>query len=598
MKVLFRLALEMFTIISNRGEEFMNLKKMKLSTRLIMGFSLIILLAVAIATLAIVKLNEINGTVRDLTLKDSENLNITYSMKESLNEMAISVRNICASSDVAYMKAEKNQYDNAKKQYTTSKNQLKKLVYTQTGIKLSKEIDQQDDALLDVFDKAIKVGMRTDVSTLELNKIVSGLKEPQQNLFSTINKMIKIQEDLTRTKGMTSREVTTSTTNTIIIMLIISIIVGILTTYFMRKSIIEQIKEVAKGAAKLAQGDLSFEMKVTSQDEIGKTTNALNMAIENLDSSMVLVKRESQEIIKSVANVDKIFQVVSGEIQQVSASTEEISAGMEQSSAAVQEITSMTVTVKEEVNVSAENAKDGLEIALGIENKAQAINDESLVSKQNAENIYKETKVNLEKSLEEVKVVNKISEMAASISEISEQTNLLALNAAIEAARAGEHGKGFAVVAEEVRKLAEQSSDAVSEIQGEVQTVLGAVERLSNSSRDILVFIEKEVLKDYGNLITISEEYRKDGVRVKDIIQKFADVSEGISASVDQISRSMEEVAISVSEVAKSSADIAGSINEVNDKNDSIMEESKNNLVGAEKLVKLIEQFKLKQRTE
>ncbi|WP_234118071.1 methyl-accepting chemotaxis protein [Clostridium hydrogenum] len=576
----------------------MSLRKMKLSTRLVLGFSLIILLAVAIGVLAIFKLNQINGTVRDLTLKDSEKLNLTYSMKESLNEMAISVRNICISNDEAYMKSEKSQYDSAKKQYTASKNQLKKLVYTPTGIKLSKEIEQKDDPLIDAFDESIKEGMRTDVSNEELNKIVSSLKKPQDNLFSIINQMIKAQEDLTHTKGMASREVTANTTNLIIIMIIISIIAGILTTFFIRKSIIGQIKEVVKGAAKLAQGDLSFEMKVTSEDEIGKTTNALNMAIENLDSSMVLVKRESEEIIKSVRNVDKIFHIVSGEIQQVSASTEEISAGMEQSSAAVQEITSMTATVKEEVNVSAENAKDGLDIALGIENKAQAINEESLVSKQNAENIYKETKVNLEESLEEVKVVNKISEMAASISEISEQTNLLALNAAIEAARAGEHGKGFAVVAEEVRKLAEQSSDAVLEIQGEVQTVLGAVEKLSNSSRDILVFIEKEVLKDYANLTTISEEYRRDGVRVKDIIQKFADVSEGISASVDQISRSMEEVAISVSEVAKSSADIAGSINEVNDKNDSIMEESKNNLVGAEKLVKLIEQFNLKQRTE
>ncbi|WP_243156246.1 methyl-accepting chemotaxis protein [Clostridium sp. C2-6-12] len=436
--------------------------------------------------------------------------------------------------------------------------------------------------------------MRTGVSTEELQNMITIIEKPQNEILLSIENMLDAQNALMKSQGKFSQETTNSSIQQMIILLVASIIIGILFMYLIRKSIVNQVKEVMNGAAKLADGNLDLQMEVAAKDEIGNTIIALNGAVEKLNESMLFIKDKSKGILESSELTNKMFSEVSLQVDQISAATEEISAGMEESSAAVEEVTSMAITVKEEVNLTAEKAQEGLKVALNIQEKAVSINNDSIKSRENAEKIYRETKMGLEKALKEVEVVNEISKMAKSINAIAEQTNLLALNAAIESARAGEAGKGFAVVAEEVRKLAEQSSVTVSEIQDKINAVLTSVGKLSGSSQDILLFIENEVLKDYDKLISISTEYKKDGDTVKEIIGKFAEVSESVSESVDQISKSMEDVAISVSEVAKSSANIVANVIEVSGKNESILAASNNNAESALKLEELIEQFKLK----
>ncbi len=102
----------------------------------------------------------------------------------------------------------------------------------------------------------------------------------------------------------------------------------------------------------------------------------------------------------------------------------------------------------------------------------------------------------LEQSLKDVQIeTNNIMAFTKMISDIADQTNLLALNASIEAARAGEHGKGFAVVAQEVRKLAEQSKDALVHIRTKVTDIVGRMELLSTTMQH-----EAQVVSETQNM--------------------------------------------------------------------------------------------------
>lgn len=571
----------------------MNLKKVKLTSKLLFSFGVMMVMLIVISIAAIVKLKESNAVLYQTINVNNRKIKLATDMRGYINRIAIDIRDIGVSNDMNYMTSKKNEIDENLAKYESAQNELQKLLSTQKGKEIFEKIKSGKEDIIPIFNDAIKTGMKIGVTNEELLVMFDKMEKPQNALISNIQSMVDLQDELSKQQGAEANASSQKVIQLMIIIGITCLILIVIFSYVIIKSIKLQMKELSEAANKLAQGNFNFEIEVHANDEIGQTVKALNDAIKVLKETIIEVKNQSESTTESVNRTVKMFEEVNSQVQSISASTEQISAGMEESAASSEEVTSMATTVKEEVNVSAEKAKEGLNIAIAIEKKADDINKNSSQAKENAEKIYKYAKDKLEKAIEDSKVVKNISEMASSIFDIAEQTNLLSLNAAIEAARAGEHGKGFAVVAEEVRKLAEESSNAVVEIQTNVKKVLAAVEELSNSSREVLVFIESDVLKDYGNLIEISKQYKNDGSTVKAIVENFSEVSENISGAVDQIVKSMEEVAVSVGEVAKASGEIAEGVSAVNDKNMLISKEVDKNAEGAEKLSIIMENFKI-----
>jgi len=165
-----------------------------------------------------------------------------------------------------------------------------------------------------------------------------------------------------------------------------------------------------------------------------------------------------------------------------------------------------------------------------------------------------------------------LSTMANDSDDSSKQTNLLALNAAIEAARAGDAGKGFAVVAEEVRKLAEESSEAVIKIQSVIGDVENAFSYISNNATDILNYLSTDVKEDYKLLINTGIQYEEDALLVNSISKNISTASKTMTSAIKEVVNAMQNASATAEETSASSMEIQ---NNVSDTSSAIRQISK-----------------------
>lgn len=380
------------------------------------------------------------------------------------------------------------------------------------------------------------------------------------------------------------------------IITIIFILVGMVVAFAISKSIKNPLLEIKKYAQRLSECNLSHRIEVKRKDEFGQTANALNSAIDTVEKIIYYVKEESKNTLNSTNDINNLLLNVHKRVQSVSETSSEISASMEESSAAIQEVTAKSMMVREEINNTVEEANQGLELANKIKDKAALIKEETEESRLRIKETYSMSRNKVNKALQDAKVVKKISIIAENIRDIAKKTKILSLNATIEAAKAGEQGRGFSVVAKEVRNLAEQSAVAVTDIQNNIKGVFAAVGELADSAEFILKVMENEVIKDYEKVIKISEDYKGDGEIFQQVIQRFSELSTKIYMSVEDISENMRTLSSSVSSCTEASIDISGNIGEISEENKRITGKSAENAEGADTLLMLVSEFKIKKQ--
>ncbi|PAQ14365.1 methyl-accepting chemotaxis protein [Bacillaceae bacterium SAOS 7] len=372
----------------------------------------------------------------------------------------------------------------------------------------------------------------------------------------------QLDQDVTHLKEAIENKASWSKTM-LLIVTIVSTIAGIIFGGLLIRAILTPLKRVNRQLDEIARGeaDLTKKMDVNREDEFGQLALSFNAFVESLRTFVVQISHSSDQ--------------VSASSQELTASAEHSKETAEQVSHSMQLIVSHNNEQHDVMENSLTSLKDSLRHMSDVASNTHHVASLSTMMKEQANseaNSVNEVLAQMQSIDQSVELADKglhslatsateISQISSLITDISAQTNLLALNAAIEAARAGEHGKGFAVVAEEVRKLADETSQSASHIHQLVTTIQSESADTVNSLRFVKenvssgIELSKQTVTGITNIL-----HSIDEVTAK--IQEAAATTQQISSSFELVQQSIEEVGDHSKETANNTEDIASATEE------------------------------------
>lgn len=350
----------------------------------------------------------------------------------------------------------------------------------------------------------------------------------------------------------------------IIALVIVRILVGLMTKRQTKSigELVENMKHIAN-----LDGDLTKRIDVESNDEIGELADYTNEMLDTFQDILINIKNVSEKLNETNKDFKECFNTAKIEFDQMDESTKDITARISNQTGKLSNTSDKIKTVNDTILQIANNSQLVTEEA--IKTNESSIDGSKLMENLNlnSENIIQvvnKTSEIVDNLVEKSKEINNI---VVAISSIAQQTNLLALNASIESAHAGEHGKGFAIVAEEVRKLAEESSQWSKEISKLVQDIQKDIQ----NSGDSMGNVAKKTLEQNIFITKVLENFDLISSSINNVCTRIEEVSsstEEISSNASLITEEIENLAIISEENNSSAEEIASGIdNEVNSMN-------------------------------
>jgi len=582
-----------------------NFEKLALRTKLIIGFTIVLILMVVISATSFWSMSNLVDTTQKIYEKDLIGISLLRQLNRDVNGIGRAANRYALAMNAGDLEGAKKAQETIEKTKADLLSNYEKARATIIRPALREKMDLVKPTIMNFYmgvDSVLAAAQGKDPA-LSAYKVINS--KQYQDTIATVTASIREISEL-KTKGAEeifkgAMEQGSSAKILLAVLLGLSILLAIVIIYLVNQSINKPLSSLQTSVLDLAEGKLNNKIENTDYpNEIGEMAKAVGVLQVGLQKADQLQQAERENNIRAKETTEQIgsiisaaaggdftaqvpmagkegfFKDISEQVNRlidtsrqafiaimrnataVASSSEELSAvSMQMSSNAEETSAQAKVVSNSAVQVSANTQT----VAAGVEEMSASIREISINTVEASTVAHKAVELAQKTNATMAKLSTsslEIGNVLKVISSIAEQTNLLALNATIEAARAGELGKGFAVVANEVKELARQTAKATEEIGGNITAIQSDTQ---------------------GALVSIEE--------ISAIINKINDISGLIASAVEEQAATTGEMGRSVSEAATSSADIASNINSVATTAQSTSEGAANSQQAASQLAQI-----------
>lgn len=513
------------------------LKNLKFGLKLGLGFGVVLCLTVIILILGLYKMGQIDNKLERIVNRN----NVTVENASAAAKAIVDISNSLRITDNAAAKiAQKERIDADRKIYEDAMIKVKAIEDQQEGIQAIKNVEDAIVPANAANKKFLELYNADNISEAGAVLITESLPLTQKAV-EEFDKLIKYENQRNKISYEEAKQAYGSATLSMVIFGVAALIIGITISIIVTRILTVPLHNLIGKIEELASGNLRVSIDNDRGDEIGSLSNSLGKMIQSLNKII-------NNILVSANKVASTVEQLKTKSEKSAEGAKEQSGQAAQIATAAEEMSQTITDIARNASVSSDTTAEAMDVARGGQEVANnAVETVNRVYTSTVELATMVEKLNSRSS--------EIGDIITVIKDIADQTNLLALNAAIEAARAGEQGRGFAVVADEVRKLAERTIKATTEISDKI----GAVQEESRQTQESMSEASEEVTKATKYIRNVGDSLESIVLAV----QKVRDQINQIATAVDEQSAASEEVANNIEKTSHIAKEMENTSNEV-----------------------------------